>query len=155
LLGDNRIEGHVPGLRFDDINALAFVRKADEARPQPVPPRAKKGQRAIVISCSHADSVAVAIESDEGHDDQVEPLRYANPPTPAGGLYDTVTILPQRRVGKVADKPQSSVCVLAQNRKVPLAAARESPADWCRVDLPVPGSVERDTSGALGEPGVR
>jgi hypothetical protein len=44
LLGDNRVEGDVPGLWFDDINALAFVRKPDEARPQPASPRAQKGQ---------------------------------------------------------------------------------------------------------------
>lgn len=88
VLGDDCVQGSVPGLGFDGVNALALMGQADQSRPMPMPTIAQEGEAAIVEAGPHADPVALSIESNQWHQDQVKALWWHDLAVSCSGFED-------------------------------------------------------------------
>jgi len=96
--GRQRIQTHVPGVGESGIDPLAIEGESHQARTLPLMPRPSKGERAIIESAAHTQSPALAVDSHQGYDDEIEPTR-PGPSTGAmwnGDAESTATRLPRQ-----------------------------------------------------------
>lgn len=67
-----RVECDIPGLGLQSVDALRLMCKADQIRMCSMLQAANECEAAIVVSAAHAEPVAVAVETEQRHDDQIQ-----------------------------------------------------------------------------------
>lgn len=111
-------------------------------------PVAQESEAAIVEARAHADAVAVGIETHQGHEDEVQALRWCDLAIASAWLKDTEAVAATKRLAAVAHEPEPTWRMPAQHRKVPtiaaLASVPEPISDRGRIELAIGRVIERD-----------
>jgi hypothetical protein len=69
------IQSYIPGVGKLQVRPLAVKGVSDHMRALPESPPPAKRQRPIIVSTSHAQSPAATVDSNQGCDDEIQPLR--------------------------------------------------------------------------------
>ena len=77
LVGKDRVHFHVPGCDLQCITALRFMCQADKARACPACTPQAEGKRTVIETATHAEPVALGVESEHRHQQQIQKLRLA------------------------------------------------------------------------------
>jgi len=123
----HRIQGDIPGPRFNRVNTLAFVCKPNEQRPVPVPPPTQEGEAAVVVAFSHADSIAAGVETHEWQQHQMQGSCRAELTTATRRLGNAEAVAAHGVGGAVANKPEPSAEIPGQHWQIPAPAPRRQP----------------------------
>jgi len=147
--GRHRVQRDVPGLGLNALHPLAFMRNADQARSVPVCALAQEAQGAVIEAAAHAETVAVGIESDQGHQDEVEGPGERQSSLPPGWFRYAEAIGTHRLTRSIAQEPELTVLAGPQHRQ----EAASTAADGCfqegsGVQFAVRGPVGGDPAGA-------
>ena len=65
-LGDDQVEGNIPGLCRQPVDALALVGETDQAGPSPVIAVQQIAEGAVIVPRAHAEAMTVGVEADQG-----------------------------------------------------------------------------------------
>lgn len=106
MLGDDGIQGKIPGFGLDGVQTLAFVRQANQTWALPMPAIAQEGQAAIIEARAHADAMTVRIEPNERHQNHMQALRRHDLAVAPARLQDAETIASPARLGCVVNEPE-------------------------------------------------
>ena len=79
LVSGNRVERDVPWLCLESSDALRFMRQAEQEGTPCMCKASYEGKAAIVVTAAHAESVTIAVETQQRDDYQVEPTRGNQP----------------------------------------------------------------------------
>lgn len=151
-LGDDRVQGDVPGSCRDPAHALTFVGETDQARPAPESAGLEIGECAVVIAAAHADPVTRAIEADQREQQQIEPAHGAESARADPRLWDAEPIHAHALARQMTGEPQPWARIrpetATQDREIdPLAALQRRPDQRTWIELaigwPVGGEITR------------
>ena len=78
MLCDHGVERNVPRLSRQVIHMLKVMRKTDQLGTVPMSALLFEGKSTVVITASHAQSIAVVVEGDQGYEDHIERPRHDN-----------------------------------------------------------------------------
>jgi hypothetical protein len=92
---DYGIEGNVPGLGWQSVNALHFMREAEQKwAPCPLSPT-YECEAAVVVAASHAQAMTVFIKTEQGNDYEIQSVRGNQTPPAWKGFRDIEAVAPQ------------------------------------------------------------
>lgn len=112
-------------------------------------PAAQIGKGAVVEAAAHADAVAVAVESHQRDQQQVQSHGELNSIVASLGLGDAKAVGTQWLTRAITHEPEAAACSRTQHREVGLAATvRRTLEQWAGVELPVGGPVGSQPPGA-------
>ncbi len=126
------IKPYIPRIWRDFLDLLALERHANKFRSQPAPTISQVGKTAIVVSASHADAIALIIESDRRRNDNIEAPGIDH--EAANGFPNTEKILFELGLG--IDLAKHHLRLAAQNRhKSALVCAPGGGNDFVGIDF--------------------
>jgi hypothetical protein len=94
-IGDYGIEGNVPGLGWQSVNALHFMGETEqEWAPCSLSPLHKR-EAAVVEAAPHAQAMTAVIEAEQRNDDKIQSARGNQRPPVREGFGDIEAIASQ------------------------------------------------------------
>lgn len=114
-------------------------------------PMTEEGEAAIIETGAHANAMALGVESNQWHQDEIQPLRCEDLAATSGGFQDAETITLELGTAIDADEPEATGCMLAQHRQIPAATASKPRADRLWVELAGDWQVEGEALCGMQE----
>ena len=93
-LGCDLLQWYVPRFRMKSIYLLKVIGKTDELRLAPVSSASEITEAAIIEALAHAQPVALVIEAEKRHENQVQAIRFYHSIVVWEGFYNAVFIEP-------------------------------------------------------------
>ena len=114
---DDRIERNIPRVDLNAIDPLKFECQAQQIGTPNVTQAAYEGKTAVVVPATHAESVALIVEAEQGNDHEVELPRAVMSAAAQPGLGYVEPVTDQSIAGLPLTEPQPSRQERVQDRQ--------------------------------------